>query len=670
MHTSSRMRWTAIQAMLKGTAFSMCLLVLLSGSTQAQEYQYTRPTLWFGVAGGANFNYHRGSTQKLNDQFTSPVAFHNGNTVGLYLAPLMEYHDPSGLGLMLQLGYDSRRSVFEQQTTVCNCPADLSTNLGYVTVEPSLRLAPFGPGFYLFAGPRIAFNVAKSFTYKLGINPDFPEQPATPDVQGDLSDIKNVLLSLQMGAGYDIPLNTQDQQYQAILSPFINFQPYFGQSPRSIETWNITTLRAGAALKFGRGVKNPVPTNASDIFETRSNVRFTVDSPKNIPTMRRVNETFPLRNYVYFDEGSTAIPARYALLTKNQISDFKEDQLEQLSPKDLSGRSGREMVAYYNVLNIVGDRLLKNPASAITLVGSSETGALEGETMASSIKTYLTDVWGIQASRITTDGKDKPLIPYLASGTTKYKKELTDEDRRVSIESSSPALLMEFQSGSDARLKPVEIIGVQEAPYDSYVTFNAEGASKEFTSWRMELKDEKNRVQNFGPYYSDQVRLPGKAILGNQSQGRYLVTMIGTNRDGSMVRKTANADMVLWTPTQNEMGMRYSVIYEFDDATASNIYEKYLHTVMVPKIPAGAKVIIHGYTDIIGDKAYNKTLSLARANDVKSILQDGLSDAGRKDVTFEVRGMGQDEAYSPFGNTLPEERAYNRTVIIDIIPPK
>jgi hypothetical protein len=33
----------------------------------------------------------------------------------------------------------------------------------------------------------------------------------------------------------------------------VSFQPYFGQNPRSTETWNNTTVRAGVALKFGQG---------------------------------------------------------------------------------------------------------------------------------------------------------------------------------------------------------------------------------------------------------------------------------------------------------------------------------------------------------------------------------------------------------------------------------
>jgi hypothetical protein len=42
----------------------------------------------------------------------------------------------------------------------------------------------------------------------------------------------------------------------------------------------------------------------------------------------------------------------------------------------------------------------------------------------------------------------------------------------------------------------------------------------------------------------------------------------------------------------------------------------------------------------------------------------------RKGVRFETYGFGEDISMSPFENNLAEERFYNRTVIIDIIPAK
>jgi len=128
--------------------------------------------------------------------------------------------------------------------------------------------------------------------------------------------------------------------------------------------------------------------------------------------------------------------------------------------------------------------------------------------------------------------------------------------------------------------------------------------------------------------------------------------------------------MVLWNLSENEQGLRFSIIYGFDNSQAIKLYEKYLTQIVLPKIPANASLIIHGYTDIIGEEAYNLKLSEARANDVKEIMQNGLSNAGRKDVKLEVHGFGEEETLSQFNNKYPEERFYNRTVIIDIIPRK
>lgn len=396
--------------------------------------------------------------------------------------------------------------------------------------------------------------------------------------------------------------------------------------------------------------------------------RFYVNAPVNIPVERRVREIFPLRNYVFFNLGSTEIPDRYVLLTKDQVKVFKEDQLQSFAPKNLSGRSDRQMTVYYNVLNILGDRMVKNPATAVKLVGSSEKGPEDGRIMAESVKQYLVNIFGIDAPRILTEGRDKPKIPSEQPGGTKELDLLREGDRRVSIESSSPTLLMEFQSGPNTPLKPVEIFAVQAAPLDSYVSFNVAGGKSAFSSWSLEIMDENGNVQNFGPYTQEWVRMPGKSILGTLSEGNYKVTMIGQRMSGQTAKKDTTVHMVLWIPPKDEEMMRFSIIFEFNESKAITIYEKYLTDVVIPKIPQGGTVIIHGYTDIIGDEAHNLTLSLERANEVRNIIENGLSKAGRSDVRFEVFGFGEDQNLSPFENKFPEERFYNRTVIIDIVP--
>lgn len=655
---------------------STLIIMGIQMPVQAQETEETaekqiKPSWWFGAAAGANFNFYNGSTQQLNDGYRVPVAFHEGMGIGLYLAPLVEFYRPgSRWGFMFQFGYDNRKGDFDEVFTPCDCPANLSTNLNYLTVEPSLRFAPFRSGFYLFAGPRFAYNLDKSFVFQQGTNPAYPEQIQDPEVTGDFSNVNETLISMQVGAGYDIPISSQSKRTQLVLSPFVSFHPYYGQDPRSIETWNITTVRAGAALKFGVGKKTKpeVEKEKEVVAAPIPEVDFTVHSPENIPAERMVRETFPIRNYVFFDLGSTKISNRYVLLKKEQVADFKEEQVELYTPENFSGRSARQMVVYYNILNILGDRMGKNPSSTIKLVGSSETSAQDGREMAESVKTYLVDVFGISPSRISTEGRDKPKIPSQQPGQTEDLALLKEGDRRVSIESNSPALLMEFQSGPNAPLKPVELVVLDEAPIESYVTFDNAGASEAFSSWSLEIKDDDGKIQYFGPYTQDKVSIPGKSILGQQPEGKYKVKMIGITESGKTVEKETTVNMVLWTPPKNEEAMRFSVIYEFDESKAIGMYDKYLTEVVMPAIPVGAKVIIHGYTDMIGDANHNKNLSLQRANDVRKTLENALTNAGRNDVRFEVYGFGEERRSALFGNKYPEERSYNRAVLIDVIP--
>jgi outer membrane protein OmpA-like peptidoglycan-associated protein len=680
---------TPFSLVIKTLLISILVLTSIQLPLQAQD-TYTRPSWWFGVAGGANLNYYLGTTQELNDDLFLPAAFHHGKGIGLYLAPSLEFHRPdSRWGFILQAGYDSRKGAWEEASLPCvDCPINLETKLSYITIEPSLRLAPFKGNFYLFAGPRLAFNYDKSFTYSQGMNPNFPNERPPEDINADFSEVNNMIISMQVGAGLDIPLSSQSKRTQWMISPFVSFHPYYGQDPRSIQTWTMTTLRVGAVIKFGRGseiketvketvrelvketVKEPVkevkPIPIVVVAET--DVKFSVISPENIPVKRRVRETFPILNYVFFDVGSNKISERYVLITKDQVKDFKEDRLEVFTPKHLSGRSAREMVVYYNVLNILGDRMNQYPNVKVSLIGATLEGISDGKAMAEAVKSYLVSVFGINPTRITTEGKLKPKLPSEEIGRKDELKLLREEDNRVTIWSESPEILMEYETGPNVPLKPVDVIVDHTAPLDSYVTFIVEGAEKALSSWSLELTDNRGKVQKYGPSTGDSRSIPGKTILGDLTDGVYKVKMIGQTKDGKTIEREASFSMRLWTPSVDEQAMRYSVIYEFDEPKVTRTYIKYLTEVVTPKIPKGANVILSGYTDVIGDAANNKRLSLARANDVKSIIEKALAKAGRTDVTFTIYGFGQDNDLSPFDNKYPEERFYNRTVIIDIIP--
>ena len=638
--------------------------VALVSTAQAQELQYARPSWKFGVAAGANINFYNGSTHNLTSAFTPPVTFHKGDGIGLFVAPSIEYYRPNSyLGFLFQAGFDSRKGTFNQVHSPCNCATDLEANITYFTLEPSLRLAPFKSNFYVYGGPRFAFNMDKSFTYNQQTNPDFPLQVANPDVSDDFSNIEKNIISMQIGMGYDIYLSSQATKTQFILSPFVAFHPYFGQNPRSTETWNVSTLRAGMVLKMGRGKQIEV------IKTLPKKVAFSINAPQIERIESRMREVFPLRNYVFFSQGSNEIPSRYVLLNKDQASKFKEEQVQFSVSKKRTKRSERQMTVYYNLLNILGDRMQKNPKSTIKLVGSSENGISEGLVMATNVKHYLTRVFNIDSTRIGLEGSIKPAHPSERVGGKLELDLLREGDRRVTIESNSPELLMEFQSG-DAPLRAVELTISDWVENNDQIMIHADGAKEAYKNWILELKDSNGKTVNFGPYKKDSVAISRKDLLKNQQQGTFVAVLIGTTQNGDVVKKETTMRVLPLEKAEIIESIRFSVIYEFNESKSNAIYEKYLTEIVVEKIPMHATVIIKGYTDIIGEDNYNQNLSLARATDVKNTLAESLEKRGRSDVKFEIFGYGEDARYSIFENTYPEERFYNRTVVIDIIAKK
>jgi outer membrane protein OmpA-like peptidoglycan-associated protein len=638
---------------------SLILVCAISTMVAQQDVQRGQPVWWYGASGALNFNFYYGTTQMLNAAITSPGPFHKGDGTGFNAALLLEYRPDPVWGGILQVGYDDRRGSFDGIISPCNdCPEALFTSPTYITVEPSLRIAPFSSGFYLFVGPTFSFNAGKDFTYTHQGNPGF-------QATDTWSDMRAMVFSAQAGIGLDIPLSSENAETQVNLSPFVSFSPDF-HGPRSVESWRVNVLRAGASLKFGSGDIIPRPVVPPPVV-AQGDVQFSIRAPKAIPVQRKVRETFPMRNYVFFDEGSSEVPNRYVALTADQASRFREDQLQLVEPASMTGRSRRQLVLYYNILNILGDRLRSSPGASITLRGSSAKGPAEGQAFAESIKRYLVTVFGIDGSRIVTVGLDKPLAPSEQPGGTRELTLLRAEDRRVAIGSSSPELLLQV-GGPPDELKPTQIVVVHEDPLDSHVLFNVAGARDVLSSWSLEVRDERGSVQRFGPFTRDRESVPGRSILGTRAEGNYKVVMLGNSKSGRSVRKEGSVHLVRRDEEESE-ALRFSILFDFGTSETVERHLTFLTDMVAPLIPDGGTVIIHGHTDIIGDDEFNQTLSYERATAAQAILERAVARRGTSGVTFETYGFGEDSRYTVFENNTPEERSYNRNVIIDIIAP-
>lgn len=641
----------------KYIVLSLMLLSLFTTSI-AQEIERPQPKFWFGVSGAANFNFYSGTTQTLNSEFKSQTAFHEGSGIAPFGSILLEYRPTSVWGVMLNLGYDGRGGAFDGVIEPCDCPADLETGLSYLVFEPSLRIAPFSNSFYLFLGGAYNYNLDKSFTFSQSPQLTSANDANLTVTEGDFSEIRSSLFSGQVGIGFEIPLASRTSNWQYNISPFVSYHPYFGHEPRNIESWSLQTVRAGIALKIGHA-RTPKETVAvvPVVVSPEPDAKFSIKAPAKITAKRVIKETFPLRNYVFFDDNSSEIPKRYDLLTSKQALEFKESTFQEAEPKNVSGRSKRQLTAYYNILNILGDRMRSNPDASVTLIGSSAgNGAPAGKEYAESIKSYLVKVYEISPSRISTEGRNQPIIPSEQPGGTVDLALLRDGDRRVDIVSNSPVLLA-----------PLQFSTVQDDKNESMVVFTTEGENKAvINSWTIDVIDEKENAQHFGPFTSGETRIAGNDILGDSPEGTYKVIMNAQTEDGTLIRKESTLHLV-HNNVVEQTELRFSILFDFDKSNTVASYEKFLNEVVAPQIMAYSTVIIHGHTDIIGNEEYNMTLSQERASSTQDILESALAKAGKKGVKFESHGYGDKAEFAPFGNSNPEERFYNRTVIIDIV---
>ncbi len=663
----------------------LLILILLSpaAALYAQDAQdepqqeYAMPKWLFGVAGAANFNFYEGTSRYLsedgynNGPFVAPAAFHDGFGIKPYGALLIEYRFNDKWGLNFNFGYDGRGGLWDEIMAPCDCPSELETNLSYFVFEPSLRFAPFGGGFHLFAGPRLSYNFEKDFTYTR----DLQHTDGQWTHEGEFGNLNEMLISAQIGAGYDIVLSKATSRTKFVMTPFVSFHPYFGNVPRDVDTWSITTVRAGLALKLGRGVPIPLP---EPVVEPEPEpepepelaeppVSFGVRPP--VLTQRTItNEIFPLRNYIFFDEGATTIPGRYSLLSATEAQGFREEDLKNRVLIDSPQRGRSQMYIYYNILNILGDRMRTYPHTNIVLAGSSAgQGADAGKQLAEAVKAYLVNNFGIESQRIATSGSDRPPIRSFRHAQQTDTALRLDSDRRVEILSADHELLMGGANVRSGNLKPVMFSRSDEGELDSHLVFNLSNAERHMENWNVELTDPTGLTMTFGPYTTSQASVPGADILEKGAPGTYQVVMTGTSREGLEFSRETTVELTPVDVTETHV-IRFSMLYEFDRSETPAAYKDYLVETVAQLVPENARIVIHGHTDIIGDEEHNRALSLQRARDAKNLIESALKAYGTNGVEFEVYGLGEMKERAPFPNRFPEERFYNRTVIIDIIP--
>jgi outer membrane protein OmpA-like peptidoglycan-associated protein len=368
-----------------------------------------------------------------------------------------------------------------------------------------------------------------------------------------------------------------------------------------------------------------------------------------------IRETFPLLNYVFFEQASSTIPERYTRLTSAEVSAFDESAIE-----------GDALDFYYNALNVIGSRMNALPAARITVTGyhnntGSERNASQlAKGRAEAVRDYLRTVWNIADARMTiTSGA----LPPVASSSRDTMGQ--SENRRVEITTDEAQLL-----------RPVTFVRRIASVIPETVQFTtAVNAEEGLESWR--ISTEQNGTlfdQRTGSQHEARISWNWKNRTGGlpASSGTLSTRFLVQDRAGDsyvtepvsitvreVKRESRKNVMVEGGITVEKISL---ILFPFDVAEPGPRNESIMNEYVYPRVTDEARITVSGYTDVIGSDDYNLKLSQQRADAVRTVLLARLG----QDAAARVNAVGLGETSPVFSNDTPEGRFYNRTVSLRI----
>ncbi len=581
-----------------------------------------------------------------------PFVLNDGNGLGLYGGLNAEWRLIDILGLQTRLSYDNRYlQAIDDQThknpdgSAISDEFDFNTSLVNLEVLAKLYL---GNSFHLTGGGGVGIKLDATYDYRLNAQ--------DPAVTGNEVPGSAIVGSAAFGLGYDIWLSEPTDKTQLFLTPFVELTYVMGMREVDLESQSgladglsVVTIRGGVAFTLGDAELQQAPSTSGKFFM--------ISPPEDgIYATRVVEEYFPLRPFVFFDSANVNIPSRYNNISSSDTSALIERAQHEFTAEDVENIQKRKYLQgeiYYNILNIVGYRLNHTPSANLTLIGS-DPNEKNGQELADAVKAYLTNTWSVAPDRITTKGQLNPNKPSGTSRTPPEDRPFADkENRRVEITSNDPQLMRRAILRAERPAREEN---------DVYIKLTT---NENITSWQVTISGNGQR-KSYGPFTGTEAYMDPTGLLGQNTQSaNFTAEVIATTADGRTLSGTEQFELRM---AQTEAkAARYSLIFEYNDEDPVGRSRDFINDIL-PKIPENSTVIISGYTDNLGTESVNKKLSQDRADEVKRLLQSGLASAGRKNVQLRATGYGEDPAFVPFPNNLPEGRMYNRTVVVDVIP--
>jgi len=672
---------TIVRTLPPSTA-TLLLLLTLPLAAQPVDTVRHRPgpiVLRAGVTGAYGFNRHETDATV----FTGGAecgAFRDGTGTGVAFGVLLERpvlvnQLDSMLDVSLQAAWVERGGTFGDVTAGGLPILDPTTGrytelvrrhtytagLPTVQIEPGVRvrpLLPFSLPLYIRLAAAVGVPVGSSHEQNEEIQqPGGVVYPETNTRERPVSSgqIADVGLSFGVGGsiGYELPIGTD-----LTLAPEVGYiHPLSDVTPNA--RWRIARAQAGVAIRYSfresiADTSTPPPPLATADPDPPNVVIAGAGSQRLTLVETMVTETFPVLPYIFFDSSSTALRDVYARHRPASPASFRESDLPR-----------RSLESYEELLNVIGSRMAALPGSTITLNGTTDgreeqvAGTVDNlaRGRAQTIKSYLTDTWGIDPKRIAITTSTRPAMPSSIVYAEGY-----EENRRVEITSNDDRLLAPvlFERFPERSVEPKQITFTTSAASpdgvkDWWVTVSAgntpvweqrgSGPPPSQLTWTL---DDAAATRLAAALHGgdEQLRVQMRATSG---RGR-----TGTAEDAQPANKQESPF---------EISRLSLIVFDFDKATINSQNRRMISTFVAQSLKPESNAEITGSTDRLGEMRYNEQLSQARAEAVRDLIT---AERPRATIT-KVQGIGPSRLL--YDNSRPEGRYYCRTVTVEVRTP-
>lgn len=693
---------------------AVLLLIVSVPMLRAQERE---PVMNLGGFAGYGLNTHTSSFKALPGVPCCSPTFEGGSGNGLSAGILAGLPLSSGTQIQLRLGYEGLHGTLLRDELIGNtlvqsstAPFDTSTvdiitqhsmdaTLNVVFLEPTFVWSPL-QRLGLHIGVSGALLLTKNFRQKEEL-----QSPSTVVFTGTESRVRNeaagaipdaslLLFHAVAGVSYDLPISSA-----AVLAPEVRMRVPLN-SIAGVD-WKVGALSFGTAFKVNIFAPEPlryeqdtilkrdtVQQVIADIEVGRVRLLRTDESTneervgsvvhhtivrneyyvQELPAPRLdvalavsgitrdgkkteipvvvveevlTQESFPLVPYLFFERNGTSLEPVQRQMTKSANFDTTALRFSSLA-------------VYADLLNIIGARMQRFPASSIVITGCNggeeeNNNRTLSEQRAEEVKRFLATVWNIESKRITIKTRDLPAHP---SNTA--MEDGRAENRRV-----------EISSLDDRLLEPIVLRTIERSVTPPVLVCEPEiPAATAATPWQLVVVREQDVLLDTAGVGIPPVvhwRPNGAALAGDSLFTARLTTTDEYGRTATAEQRILLRQITIARDRNEGQEVRIErfslVLFDFNSTEIDRSNLRQLEQIR-QRIRSGSQVRILGYTDRTGETEYNKKLAARRCREVQRLL--GVSDA-------QIEAVGSDRLL--YDNELPAGRMYSRTVHIIIETP-